>query len=87
MHGEYAGKASDQVARDILELERIAMAAERLGAVNERLSGFLHRMRGGGPEANSGPVPVRNGYLGSIEDLFDQVDVAEKLATEICSLG
>lgn len=72
---------------DMRELERIGMAAERISIVNDRLIGFASRFRGLEVGGSSGPTPVRSGYQGAIEDLFDKLNALEAVANEITSFG
>ena len=81
----YLGQDAPQ--RDMRELERIAVAGDRMGMVVDRLTGFCSRFRGMEQAMQSGPTPVRSGYSGALDDLFDKLNALENLASEIVNLG
>lgn len=80
-------RAQVQLARDTRDLERISMAAERLGLIRDRLEGLLSRLRGSEQSSAGSVAPVRSGYVGALEDTFDRINEIENLVTELTSHG
>lgn len=69
------------------DLERISIAADRAAVLKARLAGFLSRWHGMEKEGGGSDQPVRSGYRGALDDLFDRLDELENITIELTSLG
>ncbi len=69
-------------------MDKVASAADRISAINERLGTILARFHGhpaGGNDAAENTLSVS--YLASIDRLHGNIDVLSKLADELSELA
>lgn len=85
--GNVANQALNTAPRPPRPMERVGHAADRIDSINERLLAILARFHGQPESSQAGDNAVTVSYLGNIDRLHANLDVLDKITSELAEVA